>query len=156
LFSKPEKTKYPPANKAVMLWDGDCSFCKYWVTRWQRITTNTIDYIPYQEGADEFPDLQKSIFKEASRLIDTDGNIYSGPDSAYRSLWLGGRYRKLHHWYRENSSFRNLSDKVYQLIAQRRNIMFRLTKALWGSDPVNPKPFWVIYLAVIFYLIYIN
>lgn len=139
-----------------MLWDGDCSFCKYWVTRWQRITGDYIDYLPYHERGEAFPDLEELIFKEASRLIDTSGNIYSGPDSAFRSLWIAGKYKWLHQRYRKDSSFQKLTDGLYQFIAQRRNFMFRLTKTLWGSDPLSPKPFWVIYLAVIFYLIYIN
>lgn len=139
-----------------MLWDGDCSFCKYWVTRWYQITGNHVDYQPYQEVAKQFPDIEGDLFSEASRLIDTDGRIYSGPDSAYRSLWLAGKYKMLHQWYTKDSWFKKFSDVLYQFIAQRRNLMFRLTKALWGSDPNSPKPFWVIYIAVILYLLYIN
>ena len=156
MFQKIASTIHPPSARPVMLWDGDCSFCKYWVTRWQTITGDLIEFIPYQEGAKRFPDIDENLFRQASRLIDSDGLIYSGPDSAYRSVYLAGKYKMLHRWYSGSSPFRSLSDSLYNIIAQRRNIMFRLTKAMWGSDPLNPKPFWVIYLGLILYLVYIN
>ena len=137
-----------------MLWDGDCGFCRYWVIRWQSITGNIIDYRPYQEAAADFPDIDRELFREASRLIDLDGRVFSGPSSAYRSVYLAGKYRFLHQWYLSDGAFRWLSDQAYEFIAQRRNLMFRLTKALFGSNPRDVKPFWVIYLAVIFYLLY--
>lgn len=138
-----------------MIWDGECGFCRYWVTRWGGITGDLIDYLPYQEAAANYPDLDPGIFRQASRLITTSGEIYSGPDSAYKSLALAGRYTFLHKWYKKESWFMKLSDTAYQYMARRRGAMFRITRALWGSDPLSPRPFWVIYLCFALYFIYV-
>lgn len=137
-----------------MVWDGHCGFCAYWVSRWSAMAGGKIDFRPFQEVAKEFPDIEHRHFTEASRLIETDGTIYSGPASAYRSLKWAGKWSFLDKWYRQNKFFRRFSDHLYQLVADNRNGFFRITKALFGSDPHNPRPFWVIYLVFILYLIY--
>ena len=114
-----------------------------------------IQFIPYQEGASAFPDIEIQHFKEASRLIEPDGRVFSGPASAYRSLSYGRAWaRRLDRWYAQRKGFSRLSDKLYQWVADHRNGLFRLTKWLWGSDPQEPRPFWAIYLGVLAYALY--
>ena len=84
-----------------------------------------------------------------------DGNIYGGPASAYRSLKIAGKYAFLDSWYQRSSLFMKFSDKCYDFIARNRSFMFRITKLMFGSDPENLKPFWVIYLGIFVYLIYL-
>lgn len=139
----------------MLVWDGECSFCRYWVTRWQSITGTEVDYLPYHLAAEQFPDIEVQLFRQASRLIDTKGRVYSGPSSAYRTLYLAGKFKFLDRWYESSGLFQSLSDRLYQFVADRRNLMFRITKLLWGSDPLNTRPFWVIYLVILLYMIYI-
>ena len=138
-----------------MVWDGECSFCAYWIGYWQGLQPGFIDFEPYSTAAERFKDIDNSHFKEASRLIDNDGRIYSGPDSAYKSLSLMSRLKWLHNLYQANAIFRFLSDQLYQLIANNRNFFFKLTKLLFGSDPQNLRPFWTVYLFAIIFLILI-
>lgn len=155
MFEKIEKTSYPPQAKPVIVWDGNCGFCKYWTTRWQKITKGKLDFTPYQEAKDYFKDIDIKHFKQASRFIDTDGKIYSGPNSAYKSLSNSGLWGFLHNWYENYSLFTNLSDGLYNLIAQNRGLFFKLTKLLFGANPKEVRPFWIIYLAIIMYFMYV-
>ena len=86
MFTKFYRTNYPPTEKPMMVWDGECGFCKYWVTRWKMYTGDRITYKTYQEVASQFKDIPLKEFKKASRLIEPNGSVYSGPDSAYRSF----------------------------------------------------------------------
>lgn len=140
-----------------MVWDGNCGFCAYWVTHWQKKTTEVIVYKPYQEAAADFNDIPLERFKEASRLIESDGKVYSGPRSAYRTFTYNpkGRWRFLDRWYAEKPWFESLSDRLYAWVATNRSSLFKLTKAMFGSNPEELRPFWVIYVCVIFYLIYL-
>jgi predicted DCC family thiol-disulfide oxidoreductase YuxK len=156
MFTKLDSTKYPPANKPLMVWDGQCDFCAYWISRWQKISGNTIDYAPYQEAAGNFKDINKRHFMTASRLIETSGQIFSGPRSAYRTFTYGKSFWSfLDKWYATQPWFRRLSDAIYQQVAKHRGFMYKLTTALFGKNPNEQRPFWAIYLAVILYLIYI-
>ncbi|TBW26628.1 thiol-disulfide oxidoreductase DCC family protein [Gramella sp. KN1008] len=147
MFAKIEKTSNPPSNN-VMIWDGKCGFCKFWKTRWEEKTRGKIIFKTYQEYAENFPDIPLKEFKKASRLIETDGSVYSGPDSAYRSLWHAGN-KKRHKMYTKYSWFRYLSDHTYNHIAKNRHFYFKITKLLFGKDPIQLRPFWILYLIVI-------
>lgn len=137
-----------------MVWDGQCGFCAYWTTRWKKFTRDKVEYCPYQECYTEFGDIELKHFKQASRLIDKSGLVYSGPRSAYRTLTYGSKWAFLDRWYANNNWFENLSDSAYNWVAKNRNILFKLTKAMFGSDPDQTRPFWAIYLVIILYLVY--
>lgn len=147
MFAKFDHTDYPPKQN-VLIWDGQCGFCNFWKTRWQEKTKGKISFKTYQEFADNFPDIPLKEFKKASRLIETNGKIYSGPDSAYRSLWHAGT-KSYHKFYSSNSLFRKLSDHAYNHIAKNRSFYFSLTKLLFGKDPLKFKHYWIIYLLLI-------
>lgn len=140
-----------------MVWDGACGFCAYWTTRWSKMTNNMVEYKPYQEVARNFKDIDEQHFKEASRLIETSGEIFSGPRSAYRTFtYTNSFWQFLDKWYAHKPWFASLSDKAYNLVAQNRSACFKVTKLLFGSNPKEPKPFWFIYVSILAYLIYVN
>ncbi len=154
MFQKLQSTQNPPA-KSTLVWDGKCAFCAYWIKYWQDLDPGRFDYIAYQDLNGRFPDIDIIHFKEAVRLIDTRGQIYSGPEAAYYSLLLMNRWKFLYPAYLKSSLFRRISDYLYQLIANNRSFFFRITKFLWGSNPHKLRPFWAIYLFVILYFIFI-
>ncbi|MCZ6572672.1 MAG: dual specificity protein phosphatase family protein, partial [Planctomycetota bacterium] len=39
----------------LLVFDGDCGFCRRWVERWKRETGDRVAYTPYQEVGDRFP-----------------------------------------------------------------------------------------------------
>lgn len=138
----------------VLVWDGECGFCKYWVTRWKHLTRGKIQFSTYQEVAAQFPDIPLKEFKKASRLIEPDGVVYSGPDSAYRSYTYAQQSLPWHRWYVSYPLFRWLSDHGYNHIAKHRPLYFTLTKACFGNDPVHLKPYWVLYIVGILGVFY--
>lgn len=152
MFTKLTHTNSRPA-KPTLVWDGNCGFCKYWVIRWTRISDRKTDFVPFQKAVFQFTDIDEQHFKEAARLIDVDGKIYDGPAAAYKSLALAGKYPFLLRWYENNAGFRKLSDLGYQFIADHRNSAMRITKILFGDNPINLKSYWVYYLMMIFALL---
>lgn len=132
--------------KPLLIWDGNCGFCKYWVTRWERMTGDAVDYAPYQEVEERFESLTEEHFKRAAYLIEPGGNVYRGMAAAYRTLAYGGSWGFLIRWYRNSGVFRRISDCLYRWIARNRPAMFRITKALFGEDPHRQRPYWLFYL----------
>lgn len=151
MFKKIDHTVNAP-SKHIFIWDGTCGFCKFWKTRWEAKTRNCIAFKTYQDYASKFPDIPLKEFQKASRLIETDGKIYSGPDSAYRSLWHTGK-QLLHNLYKSSMFFRSISDRLYNHIAKNRGFYFKVTKVLFGTNPLSLKPYWVLYLIFIIILI---
>lgn len=157
MFAKIKETAFPPKEKPMMVWDGECGFCKYWITNWKAKTDDRIEYRTFQKVAQQFKDIPLKEFKKASRLIEPDGSIYSGPDSAYRSfLYFRKDNSPWHRWYSKYKTFHFLSNHAYNFIAKNRSFMFSLTKLFFGKNPEKIKPFWLLLflmLCIIAYLL---
>lgn len=149
MFQKIGHTDYPPAKKPVLVWDGNCGFCAFWVTHWKKITRGTVDFKPFQDVADQFQDIPLAAFKSASHFITTTGTVHSGPDSAYMSYLMANPSSVWHAWYIKYDWFNSLSDRLYGYIARNRSFMFRVTKIMFGSNPKALKPYWLLYLLAI-------
>ncbi|MDR7130609.1 putative DCC family thiol-disulfide oxidoreductase YuxK [Algoriphagus sp. 4150] len=160
MFTKIQHTQFPP-DQPLFLWDGECGFCKYWIIVWKS-KTEGLTYTTFQEAASDFPDIPLKEFKKASRLIETDGSVFSGPDSAYRTFYYFRKPKKRwHRLYQKSGFFQKFSDHTYNWIAKNRPLMMNLTKAFWGKNPIRRKPYWMIYLlgllgiiAILLYLLH--
>ncbi|MDN3725462.1 DCC1-like thiol-disulfide oxidoreductase family protein [Aequorivita sp. SDUM287046] len=156
MFSKIQRTAFPPLEKPMMVWDGECGFCKYWITHWKSKTADRLDYRTYQEVAGNFPDIPLKEFKKASRLIELDGTVYSGPDSAYKSFtYFKTEDFRWHRWYSKDNWFTWLSDRGYNFIAKHRSFMFPLSKIFFGKNPEAMKPYWFLELLFLFSIFYL-
>src|SRR6266481_2808766 len=129
-----------PPPKPLMIWDGDCHFCKRWIERWREITAGKVDYATYQEAAARFPEIPVEQFKRAVAFIEPDGEAYFAAEAVYRSL----RYRSSRKWlawsYDHVAGFAAISETAYKFIAHNRNVGSTVTRLLWGKD-VRPPPY---------------
>jgi len=149
MFQKLIKTEYPPEVKPIMVFDGNCGFCKYWIVKWKKLTEDSVEYIAYQEIGDRFLDIDIHHFKQAVRYIQTNGNIVNGPDAAYVTYFNQGKLKCLHNFYNKGGFFMRFSDWAYQYVADHRNLMFRISKSFFGSNPNVTTHYWVFYLMAI-------
>ena len=155
MFFKINKTAFPPIEKPMMVWDGECGFCKYWIINWKSKTGNNIEYKTYQEVASQYPDIPLKEFRKASRLIEPDGRVFSGPDSAFRSFtYFKPKVLIWHRWYSEYKWFTSLCDNAYNYIAKHRTFMFKLTNIFFGKNPQSLKPYWLFIILFIGVSIY--
>jgi len=131
-----------PPPKPLMIWDGECHFCKRWVERWREITAGEVDYATYQEAAHQFPEIPIEQFKRAVALIEPDGKTFFAAEAVYRSL----RYRSSRKWltwsYDRIPGFAAVSETAYKFIARHRGLGSTVTRLLWGKDVRPPTYFW--------------
>ena len=110
-----------PLSKPLLIFDGDCAFCRAWIERWRRASRNAVDTAPYQEVAGRFPAIGSERFAHAVHLIETDGSWSSGAGAVLRSLAHGRRARALWWLYRRVPAFRAVSEWSYRLVADHRD-----------------------------------
>src|SRR3984957_474474 len=67
-------------QRPLLVFDGDCSFCKMWVGYWQSLTRDRVEYEPYQKAADRFPEVPRSDFQRAVQFFE-GGKRYSAADA---------------------------------------------------------------------------
>ena len=131
-----------PPPKPLMIWDGECHFCKRWIERWREVTTGKVDYKTYQEAADRFPEIPVERFKRAVAFIEPDGETFFAAEAVYRSL----RYRFSSRWlawsYDQVPGFAATSEVAYKFIARHRSFGSAITRLLWGEDVRPPTYLW--------------
>ncbi|TDI33180.1 MAG: DUF393 domain-containing protein [Acidobacteria bacterium] len=134
-------TSSAPSKRPVMVFDGDCGFCRIWIARWQRGNAG-IDYVPYQEAAAWFPGISRDAFARAVHLIEPDGLVSRGACAVFRALALGRPRRRLPLWlYQHVPGVAASTEAAYRLVAGRRQFFSGLTRLLWGSNPEPPTFF---------------
>ncbi len=129
-----------PPRRPLIVFDGDCGFCRYWLARWRRVVGDRFDAEPYQLAASRFPTLQRERFRRAVHLILPDGAVYQGAEAAFRLRALAPGHGGWLAAYRRIPCFRPLVDLGYRLIADHRNAAFWVTRRIWGADPDADRP----------------
>jgi lipase maturation factor 1 len=131
-----------PPTKPVMIWDGECLFCKRWIERWREITVGKVDYATYQKAAARFPEIPIEQFKRSTVFLEPDGRTFFAAEAVYRSL----RYRSSRKWltwtYDHVPGFAAISETAYKFIARHRSLGSTFTRLLWGKDVRPPTYFW--------------
>src|SRR6266516_4738960 len=130
-----------PPPKPLMIWDGECHFCKRWIERWREITAGEVDYVTYQEAADRFPEIPVAQFKRAVAFIEPKGKRFFAAEAVYRSLRCRSSRKWLTWSYDYIPGFATISELAYKSIARHRGIGSAVTRVLWGKDVRPPRYF---------------
>lgn len=113
--------------KPILVYDGDCDFCQYWIYRWKHITKDRIDYLPYQEVYTLFPEIPISEFQFSVQLILHTGQVYSGAEAILRAL----NNSVLLWCYTNFPGFSFVTETVYRFVAKHRQHISKMTRWLW-------------------------
>jgi lipase maturation factor 1 len=124
-----------PPDRPVMVFDGDCGFCRFWIERWKRRLGAGADFLPFQEAAPRFPEIPIEAFRRAVHLVLPDGTVSSGAEAVFRTLALGPRGGWGLRAYRLVPGLAALTEAIYAWIAGHRNFAAAATTLLWGKDP---------------------
>ncbi len=125
----------------VLLFDGDCGFCRLWIERWRVMTGDRVEYLPSEKALARFPKLTQEELAEAVHLVEPDGRTSRGAEAVFRSLErAGGIHRLWLAFYKRLPPFRGASEASYhRVVASHRLFFSRLTRLLWGRSPVPPR-----------------
>jgi len=121
--------------KPVLLYDGDCGFCRFWLARWRRRLGDRVEYLPLQDPqvAGRFPHLPTARLTRAVHLVEPDGAVYAGAHAVFRTFALGGS--SIPDWaYRYVPGFAFVSEAAYRLVADHRPLFSAITTLLWGRS----------------------
>jgi len=127
-----------PLSKPLLLYDGECAFCRAWLARWRHVIGERIEYAPYQEAAERFHAIPREEFARAVHLVEPGGRHSRAAEAVFRALACAPR----HGWglwlYRFVPGFAPLAEACYAWIARHRPLCERLTAMVWGPHLVPP------------------
>ncbi len=125
-------------ERPLLVYDGDCSFCRLWIERWKTTTGDQVRYEPFQQVASQFPEIPREEFTRSVQLILPSGEVFSAAHAVFRAL----AFARGHGWmlwlYRRVPGVALASEGAYGFIARRRNPLYKLTRLLWGDHFESP------------------
>jgi predicted DCC family thiol-disulfide oxidoreductase YuxK len=124
--------------KPLLVYDGDCGFCRRWIERWRETTRDRVEYAPYQEVAARFPHIPLNDFKESVQYIEPDGRTSRAAEAVFRSLATVPSCRWMLWLYSSVPGVHAVSEIFYRLVARRRAFFSRITHFFWGEDLSRP------------------
>src|SRR3989440_1734259 len=131
-----------PPTKPLIIWDGECHFCRRWIERWREITRDSVDYATSQESAERFPEIPREQFERSVIYIETDGSVFLGAEAVFRSLRCRSSRKWLAWSYDHVPGFAAVSESLYRIIAFNRRFASAITRLLWGDD-VRPPTYFI-------------
>lgn len=126
-----------PPPRPLLIYDGDCGFCIFWITRWRKKVAGRLDLQPYHEATARFPELPVESFRRAAQLVEPDGRVSAGAEAILRARALapgaGGWL-----WVYENvPGARALFDRGYRFVARNRPGLYEMTRLTFGEEAVR-------------------
>jgi predicted DCC family thiol-disulfide oxidoreductase YuxK len=116
----PRSVARPPLERPVVLFDGDCMFCRRWAERWRDAAGDRIDFEAAQTAGGRYPEIPSAEFERAVQLIGTDGRVFSGVGAILRvrahathRSWLLAAYERV-------PLLAAAAETVYRLVARHR------------------------------------
>ncbi|MBZ5593699.1 MAG: lipase maturation factor family protein [Acidobacteriia bacterium] len=122
-----------PPSPPLLIFDGDCTFCRTWIGLWKQLTGNQVAYAPYQEIAAQFPQIPLENFKSAVQLVLPDGQLLSAAHAIFTSLAVIRSYAWMLWAYHHLPGFARISEWIYRIVAAHRSFFYRLTVLFWGT-----------------------
>jgi predicted DCC family thiol-disulfide oxidoreductase YuxK len=126
----------PPA-KPLLVFDGDCGFCRTWVARWRRTVGPRVDYEELQSAGARFPTIPRSRFRRALQLILPDGEVFEGAEAVFRTLALDPSHPRRRRWlavYQNVPGARPVFEWGYRWVADHRPLLTRISQFFLGPS----------------------
>src|ERR1700688_1851466 len=126
----------PPA-KPLLVFVGDCVFCRTWVARWRRTVGPRVDYEELQSAGARFPTIPRSRFRRALQLILPDGEVFEGAEPVFRTLALDASRPRRRRWlavYQNVPGARPVFEWGYRWVADHRPLLTRISHFFLGPS----------------------
>jgi predicted DCC family thiol-disulfide oxidoreductase YuxK len=125
-------TPSAPDARPLLVFDGDCGFCRYWVDYWRALTGERVRYEPWQRVAAQHPEIGEAEFRRAVQYLAPGRPVASGAEASLRVL-AHAPGRGLWLWlYLHLPGFAWCAERLYAAVAAHRAGALRVSHALWG------------------------
>ena len=127
-----------PPPRPLLIYDGDCGFCRVMVSRWREWMHVRIDDEPAHTAAPRFPEIPADAFEKGVQLITPDGSVAKGSGAVFEAMSICGQQPWLWWVYRKVPPFAAFCDWSYNWTARHRKIFSHAARFCYGRDFTAP------------------
>ncbi len=124
-------------DKPLLIFDGNCGFCKIWIQYWQQLTGGRVDYAPSQEVGKQFPRIPPKDYSQSVQLVLPSGETLRGAKAVFQTLTYASGLGWLLSLYRNLPGFAAVTEAGYRVIAAHRSFFYQVTRFTFGRT-VSP------------------
>jgi predicted DCC family thiol-disulfide oxidoreductase YuxK len=121
-------------DKPVLIFDGDCGFCRMWIARWEKQVDGQVLFQPFQEVLDQYPQLSYEKVRQAVHFIECGGKVSVAAEAIVKMLQYAPCKK---HWlwlYRYCPGASAVSEWHYKQIARHRDFAAFTVRWLSGRN----------------------
>jgi predicted DCC family thiol-disulfide oxidoreductase YuxK len=126
-------------KKPIVIYDGNCGFCRTWIERWREITGERVEYAASRDVGHFFPDVDPKLYVQTVVLVDTDGSILTGAVAVFRALAHANGWGWPLALYERVPGAKPVAEACYRFVATRRRLFSAITRVIWGTDVRLPS-----------------
>src|ERR1700739_4746736 len=104
-------------DRPLVLFDGQCGFCRSWVEDRRATTRGKVDFAPAQEESSSFSQLTEKDWKRSMQLLTPEGAVYDGAEAVFRTLAYVPKHRWMLAAYRHLPGARSACEVAYRVVA---------------------------------------
>ena len=125
-------------DQPVLIYDGDCRFCCFWVERWKIWAAGKVDFEPSQneEVIANFPEIPEKAYGEAVQLVLPDGRVLSGAAAVAESL--AARFPIVRNVFNSVPGLSSVAEWTYSKVAKNRGICSTIWRIVYGNHNEVP------------------
>ena len=109
--------------KPILIYDGNCGFCLYWIDIWKNKTKDRVEYAPYQSVSNQFPQMSLEQFERSVQLVKPDGEITEGAEAVLETLAYNPGSVWFLRTYRNCPLFAKAAETIYYFVAKHRSTL---------------------------------
>ena len=117
----------------VLIFDGNCGFCRIWIEYWKAITGKGITYAASQDVGSRYPQIPQQNFRESVQLVLPGGEVLSGARAVFATLTYAPGMAWPLWTYNHVPGFAPATESAYRLIAAHRTFFYHLTRLTFGK-----------------------
>ncbi len=108
-------------KKPVLIYDGECPFCRRLVRLLAGITKHRLELLPASVAAARFPGIPQESYQASMQWVAADGAVSEGALALFLALGSRRGFYRAGLWlYRRAPGFARLSESLYALVARNR------------------------------------
>ena len=109
--------------KPILIYDGNCRFCLYWIDIWKNKTEGRVEYAPYQSVGNQFPQISLDQFERSVQLVKPDREITEGAKAVLETLAYNPGSVWLLRTYQNFPLFAKTAETIYYFVAKHRSAL---------------------------------
>ena len=119
-------------GKPVVIFDGNCGFCRIWIRYWEQLTGGAVEYVTSQDAARRFPEIGLEAFRESVQLVMPSGEVLRGARAVFTTLTFAPGMAWVLWIYEHVPCVAPASEFAYGLVAANRSFFYQVTRFTFG------------------------